>query len=223
MKLDVSNFRRRAIAISLGALLLCLAFFSTLGWAQEAPRQEGGTQIKPPMIKPPMQRSRNTNSGSVNAPARHRRKRSRRRKHRRAKVTEPPREFVDTTMVDEARRETDSSTSIKPPMENSDNAPPVTSTQRIKPISGGVLNGKAVSLPKPHYPPIARAARASGTVVVQVIIDEEGKVISARAISGHALLQASAVEAAYRAKFTPTRLEGQPVKVTGTLTYNFVL
>ena len=64
------------------------------------------------------------------------------------------------------------------------------------PISGGVLNGKALSLPKPPYPQIAKAAHASGTVVVQVLIDENGNVVSARAISGHPLLQAVAVAAA---------------------------
>ena len=90
------------------------------------------------------------------------------------------------------------------------------------PISGGVLNGKAISLPKPPYPAIARSARASGTVVVQVTIDESGKVISARAVSGHPLLQAAAVQAAYGARFSPTQLSGQPVKVTGTISYNFV-
>jgi TonB family protein len=89
-------------------------------------------------------------------------------------------------------------------------------------ISGGVLNDKAISLPNPSYPPIAKAAHASGTVTVQVTIDESGKVISARAVGGHPLLQAAAVEAAEQARFTPTRLSGQPVKVTGVLTYNFV-
>lgn len=90
------------------------------------------------------------------------------------------------------------------------------------PISGGVLNGKAISLPKPAYPPIARQAHASGTVVVQVTIDENGNVISAHAVSGHPLLQAVAVAAARGARFSPTKLSGQPVKVTGVITYNFV-
>jgi protein TonB len=90
------------------------------------------------------------------------------------------------------------------------------------PISGGVLNGKAISLPKPAYPPIARAAHASGTVVVQVLIDENGSVVSARAVSGHPLLQAVAVGAARQARFSPTKLSGQPVKVTGVIQYNFV-
>ena len=90
------------------------------------------------------------------------------------------------------------------------------------PISGGVLNGKAISLPKPAYPPIARAAHASGTVVVQVLIDENGSVVSAKAISGHPLLQAVAVGAARQARFSPTKLSGQPVKVTGVIQYNFV-
>ena len=90
------------------------------------------------------------------------------------------------------------------------------------PISGGVLNGKAISLPKPAYPPIARSAHASGTVVVQVTIDENGSVISAHAVSGHPLLQAVSVAAARGARFSPTKLSGQPVKVTGVITYNFV-
>lgn len=90
-------------------------------------------------------------------------------------------------------------------------------------VSGGVLNGKAISLPKPPYPPIARTARASGTVTVQVMIDENGQVISASAVSGHPLLRAAAVSAARGARFTPTKLSGQPVKVSGVINYNFGL
>lgn len=92
-----------------------------------------------------------------------------------------------------------------------------------KVVSGGVLNGKAISKPQPAYPAIAKAAKASGNVTVQVTVDESGNVISARAVSGHPLLQQSAVAAARQAKFSPTKLSGQPVKVTGVITYNFVL
>lgn len=88
-------------------------------------------------------------------------------------------------------------------------------------ISGGVLNGKAKSLPAPEYPAIAKAARAFGSVTVNVTIDEEGNVISANAVSGHPLLQAAAVTAARQAKFAPTKLSGQPVKVSGILVYTF--
>ncbi|HEX9422552.1 MAG TPA: TonB family protein [Pyrinomonadaceae bacterium] len=100
--------------------------------------------------------------------------------------------------------------------------PPPPPTPPRAPISGGVLNGKAISLPKPAYPAIARQAHASGTVVVQVTIDENGSVVSAHAVSGHPLLQAVAVAAARGARFSPTKLSGQPVKVTGVITYNFV-
>ncbi|HVF30813.1 MAG TPA: TonB family protein [Pyrinomonadaceae bacterium] len=91
-----------------------------------------------------------------------------------------------------------------------------------KQISGGVLNGKATSLPKPPYPPAARAVRAAGAVSVQVLIDESGSVVSASAVSGHPLLRAAAVQAARGARFSPTQLSGQPVKVSGVITYNFV-
>jgi TonB family protein len=98
---------------------------------------------------------------------------------------------------------------------------PLTSNNSRPPISGGVLNGKAISLPKPTYPPVARAARASGTVTVKVTVDETGKVTDARAVSGHPLLQAAAVAAARNARFSPTMLDGKPVKITGVVSYTF--
>ena len=95
------------------------------------------------------------------------------------------------------------------------------SNSTSKTISGGVLNGKAIELPQPPYPPAARAVRASGMVSVHVTVDEKGNIISATALSGHPLLRPAAVQAARGAKFKPTKLSGQPVKVTGVLTYNF--
>jgi TonB family protein len=91
-----------------------------------------------------------------------------------------------------------------------------------RPISGGVLNGKAIVLPKPDYPADAKSAGAAGSVAVQVTIDEMGSVIEAKAVSGHPLLQQSAVNAALQARFSPTSLMGEPVKVTGVIVYNFV-
>ena len=91
-----------------------------------------------------------------------------------------------------------------------------------EPLNGGVLNGKASSLPSPEYPLIAKQARASGPVEVEVLIDEGGNVVAAHSVSGHPLLQAAAVKAARQAMFTPTRLNGEPVMVRGILTYNFV-
>ncbi|HEX6622523.1 MAG TPA: M56 family metallopeptidase, partial [Pyrinomonadaceae bacterium] len=82
-------------------------------------------------------------------------------------------------------------------------------------VNGGILNQRTRSQPQPAYPPIARAARAQGTVAVRIVIDEEGKVISAEAVNGHPLLRAAAVEAARAATVAPTRLSGPPVKVTG--------
>src|ERR1700720_3913744 len=63
--------------------------------------------------------------------------------------------------------------------------------------SGGVLQGSATKRVEPSYPPLARAAHISGSVVVEVTVDEQGKVISARPISsGHPLLRDAALEAA---------------------------
>ena len=85
------------------------------------------------------------------------------------------------------------------------------------------MNGKALSLPEAVYPEMARAARAQGDVDVRIVIDEGGNVVSAEAVSGHPLLRAAAVNAARAAKFNPTRLSGEPVKVSGLLTYNFLI
>ena len=87
---------------------------------------------------------------------------------------------------------------------------------------GGVVNGKAISLPKPKYPADARAAHVSGTVAVEVLIDESGEVVSSKATSGNPLLVDAAETAACSARFSPTLLSGQPVKVSGVITYNFV-
>lgn len=92
-----------------------------------------------------------------------------------------------------------------------------------KQVSGGILNGRARSLPKPEYPETAKAAGVSGVVSVKVLVDEDGLVISAEAVAGHPLLRAAAVDAARQAQFAPTRLSGQPVQVSGIITYNFEL
>jgi TonB family protein len=74
---------------------------------------------------------------------------------------------------------------------------------------------------QPTYPPIARAAHATGEVVVMVVVDEEGNVIAAQAVSGHPLLQAASVKAARESTFEPTTMDGRAVKVMGTISYNF--
>jgi TonB family protein len=101
--------------------------------------------------------------------------------------------------------------------------PPAPLPSKGMTVSGGVLNGKAISKPEPAYPQTAKAVHASGMVTVLVTVDESGNVVEASAASGHPLLQAAAVAAARQAKFSPTLLSGRPVKVTGVLTYNFVL
>ncbi|HEX8476141.1 MAG TPA: TonB family protein [Pyrinomonadaceae bacterium] len=93
----------------------------------------------------------------------------------------------------------------------------------LKPISGGVLNGKALSLPSPFYPEVAKRIRAAGVVTVEVVIDVTGKVISAKATGGPEVLHQSAEKAAMQARFSPTLLSGQPVKISGTINYNFAL
>jgi protein TonB len=86
-----------------------------------------------------------------------------------------------------------------------------------------LISSKIVHKPAPPYPQAAKIARIQGTVSVNILVDERGNVVSAQATSGNPLLQYAAVQAARQARFTPTMLNGQPVKVTGVITYNFTL
>jgi TonB family protein len=97
----------------------------------------------------------------------------------------------------------------------------VTSHRVIEGTEGEVLNGRAITLPKPRYPQAARAARATGNVTVDITIDEDGNVTAAKAVSGHPLLQATSVEAARNAKFSPGKVSGQEMKVHGVLVFAF--
>ncbi|SRR6266566_1310803 len=90
-------------------------------------------------------------------------------------------------------------------------------------VTSRVLASKAISLPQPPYPIMAKQIHLQGAVNIQILVDEQGKVIAAQVVNGNAMLAGAAKDAAMRARFTPTVLNGQPVKVQGVITYNFVL
>ena len=113
--------------------------------------------------------------------------------------------------------------SLRAPVVQLEEPPPPAPRPILKPVSGGVLNGTAISLPSPSYPDTARRLRMAGVVSIEVVVDEPGKVISAVATSGPAVLRDVAVQAAMRARFSPTKLSGQPVKVSGVINYKFAL
>jgi TonB family protein len=83
--------------------------------------------------------------------------------------------------------------------------------------------GKVLNAPQPCYPKVAKAARVSGEVVIEIVIDESGKVIWARVVRGHPLLQASSLKAACRRTFEPYTCSGRAVKAVEILRYNFAL
>jgi protein TonB len=110
------------------------------------------------------------------------------------------------------------------PMVNlGDEPPPSPAPKPMKPVSGGVLNGTALALPPPAYPESAKRMKIQGLVTVEVVLDETGKVISANATDGPQMLRDAAVLAAKRARFSPTKLSGMPVKVSGVINYKFAL
>jgi len=90
-------------------------------------------------------------------------------------------------------------------------------------VGGGVLNGKAIKKPAPPNPEEAKANRVQGTVTIRIVVDEKGRVVDACAIEGPRLLLQPSENAAYQTVFSPTTLSGQPVKVSGTITFNYTL
>src|SRR5262249_2123640 len=91
------------------------------------------------------------------------------------------------------------------------------------PMAAGILNGKALRLPKPPYPPEAKRHQFQGRVIVQITFDEAGRVIDAKDLcQGPPYLSNVSVHAARLAQFAPVELNGQPVKVTGVILYDFV-
>ncbi len=101
-------------------------------------------------------------------------------------------------------------------------APPQRPTGPVR-VPSSILSGKATHMPAPPYPIIAKQIRQQGAVAVQIVVDEQGRVVSAKATNGPSLLLQAAEKAAYQARFTPTTLNGQPVKISGVITYNFIL
>jgi protein TonB len=113
---------------------------------------------------------------------------------------------------------------VQPPqiIQVPDNPPPP-EPQQPKTVSLGVITGKATSLPKPVYSEIAKRMRIEGVVRVQVLVDLDGRVISASVLNGSPYLRGEAQRAAMQARFSPTLLNNQPVKVSGVIIYNFQL
>ena len=95
-------------------------------------------------------------------------------------------------------------------------------TRNISIATTSVLRGKVIERAKPNYPREAVQAKITGTMVVEVIVDETGRVIEARPKCGPDIFAHASIEAARKWRFTPTTLGGTPVKVIGTITFNFV-
>ncbi len=91
-----------------------------------------------------------------------------------------------------------------------------------KTVEVGTLNNLAIKLVSPVYPPTAQQMNLQGKVTVQIELDEEGKVVSAKAVNGHQFLRTAAEDAVRRSKFKPSMVGTQAVKTTGIIVYNFV-
>lgn len=117
-------------------------------------------------------------------------------------------------------------TNVRPTPSVTPRVPPTTPTPPTpptnRPVNAGILNGRAVNMPKPAYPQLAKQMRAVGKVAVEVLVDEAGNVTSAKATSGNVLLRPSAEAAARQSKFSPVLVNNQAVPASGVVIYNFV-
>jgi len=100
--------------------------------------------------------------------------------------------------------------------------PKVAAPSRVR-VSQGVVQGNAISQPKPLYPQMARMARVQGSVVLQAVISKNGAIENLRVVSGHPMLQQSALDAVRQWRYRPYLLNGEPVEVETQITVNFNL
>lgn len=114
-----------------------------------------------------------------------------------------------TTQLDEAKKE--------------ESGPNAETAKTTGPLDVGSLVAYATRQSSPIYPPAARTIRAAGVVRVEVTVDEQGNVAEVQKASGPALLQGSAKDAIRKWKFKPFLIDGQPVKATGFVNFNFSL
>jgi TonB family protein len=103
--------------------------------------------------------------------------------------------------------------------DNPPSAVPAAGTPEV--VNVGQINN-AVRLAMPVYPVMARQMNVQGKVVVQVTLDEEGKVVTVKATSGPVGLRAASEDAARKSKFNPIRVGDKVVKATGYVVFNFV-
>jgi protein TonB len=101
--------------------------------------------------------------------------------------------------------------------------PPSPLPQQPVHLHSGIEPPRKIANVEPVYPPLARAARQQGVVILETVIDAEGVVETVRVLRGYPLLDQAAVDAVQRWRFTPARLNGQPVPVVMTVTVNFFL
>jgi periplasmic protein TonB len=100
--------------------------------------------------------------------------------------------------------------------------PKVATPQRVR-VSAGVTSGLLIRKVNPTYPPLARQARISGTVVLRAMISKEGSIENLSLVSGHPMLAPAAIDAVKQWKYKPYLLNGEPVEVDTEVQVNFTL
>ena len=100
--------------------------------------------------------------------------------------------------------------------------PPKATPSRIR-VGGNVASAKLVRQVTPLYPPIAKTAHISGTVILHAVIAKDGTIQELTYVSGPPLLMKNAMDAVRQWRYSPTLLNGEPVEVDTTISVVFTL
>lgn len=100
--------------------------------------------------------------------------------------------------------------------------PPPPQPKTVRP-GGDIQVPRKVHDVRPVYPSFAQQVRREGTVVIEALIGEDGRIRQARVLQSVPLLDEAALAAVRQWVFTPTLLNGQPVSVAMTVTVDFRL
>lgn len=138
-------------------------------------------------------------------------------------TVQPPAPVVRERRAENQNKSSEATNNVKPVENKPEVQPSAEAVKDSSPLQVGSLVEYATEKTNPAYPPAARMMRKTGTVRVEVLVDEQGKIAEVKNASGESLLQKAATDALKKWKFKPFTRDGQPVKATGFISFNFNL
>jgi len=113
---------------------------------------------------------------------------------------------------------------VKGPATNTADKPAAADSAKDSgPVSVGSLLPYVTKQLAPAYPAAAKTMRTTGIVTIAVIIDEQGNVAEIKDIQGPTMLQSAAKDVIRKWRFKPFTKDGQAVRASGFVSFNFAM